>query len=191
MAIPRAGASGQLEAQLRTQARETSFIEANARLGQAWGERMLSRTTLRTHFAQLRALDVPAVLEMFHPSRTDTSFVTLLGLDAANALVAAGDDPPVLVPVTQVETFWTREAVVAWPEDEVLRADPAQRMAWARGILSGLGYSEPDPESAVRRFQRDAQLVSDGLLGPRTRLALFARTADRHPRLSAGMGTRP
>ena len=169
---------------LRAQPRETSFVQANTRLGQAWGERQLSRTTLRTHLEQLRALDVPAVLEMFHPSRADTCFVALLGLEGSNALVAAGDDPPALVPLTQVERFWTREAVVAWPEDETLRGDREQQAVWAQGVLTALGYAEADESAALRHFQRDAQLVSDGLLGPRTRLALFARTSARRPRLS-------
>ena len=179
-----AAAGELLEAFLRTAERETSFVQATSRLGKAWGGRPLNRTTLRTHLEQLRALDLPAVLEMFHPSRRDTCFVALLGLDETRALVAAGEGPVQVVPRAQVEALWTRDALLAWPEDEALRGDEAGQAAWARGVLSAQGYAEPDFAAALRRFQRDAQLVTDGLLGPRTRLALFARTSPAHPRLS-------
>ena len=44
--------------------------------------------------------------------------------------------------------------------------------------------------AAVRRFQQSAGLVTDGLLGPRTRMALFALSPGARPRLSAS-GERP
>ena len=179
-----AAAGARLEEFLRTAARDASFLQATSRLGKAWGSRPLSRTTLRTHLEQLRALDLPAVLEMFHPSRRDTCFVALLGLGEPGARVAAGDGPVELVPRSLVEELWTRDAVVAWPEDASLRGDKNRQTAWARGLLTTQGYSEPDFAEALRRFQHDAQLVTDGLLGPRTRMALFARASLAHPRLS-------
>jgi hypothetical protein len=121
---------------------------------------------------------------MFHPSRRDTCFVALLGLGEPGARVAAGDGPVELVPRSLVEELWTRDAVVAWPEDAALRVDKNRQTAWARGLLATQGYSEPDFADALRRFQQDAQLVTDGLLGPRTRMALFARASLAHPRLS-------
>jgi general secretion pathway protein A len=191
-AVPGAASprSARLEAFLRSAGREASFAQAVARIGRVWQGRPLSRTTLRTHLGQLRALDLPAVLEMFHPSRRDTCFVALLGLGERDALVAAGEDEPERVPLAQVESLWTRDALLAWPEDDSLRDDPARQSAWARGVLAAHGYGEADLGAALRRFQGDAELVSDGLLGPRTRMALFARATPEHPRLSTG-GARP
>ncbi len=177
-----------LESFLRTAGREASFIQASARIGQAWDARTLSHTTLRTHLAQLRAIDLPAVLEMFHPSRRDTCFVALLRLDEREALIAAGGGRPESVPVRQLDELWTRDAVLSWPEEQALRSDEARRAAWARGALASLGYREDDLEAAVRRFQRDANLVSDGVLGPRTRMTLFAREPGPRPRLAQSGG---
>ncbi|MGE5124845.1 MAG: ExeA family protein [Betaproteobacteria bacterium] len=182
--------SARLDAFLRSAGREASFAQAIAQIGRVWQGRPLSRTTLRTHLGQLRALDLPAVLEMFHPSRRDTCFVALLGLGEHDALVAAGEEQTERVPLAQVESLWTRDAVLAWPEDDSLRDDPARQSAWARGVLAEQGYTEADLGAALRRFQGDVQLVSDGLLGPRTRMALFARATPEHPRLSTG-GARP
>jgi general secretion pathway protein A len=175
--------SARLDSFLRTADRGKSYEQALSALARAWGGRELNHTALRTHLGQLRAFDLPAVLEMFHPSRRDTCFIALLELGERSARVAAGDAAE-SVPLSQVEALWTRDAVLAWPEDAAQRSDRASQAAWARGLLSSQGYSDGDFATAVRRFQVDAHLVSDGLLGPRTRMALFARTSAARPRLT-------
>jgi general secretion pathway protein A len=180
--IPPPPRSASLDALLQTIPRQDSFAAAVARVQLAWGQRALSRTTLRTHLEQLRSLGLPAVLEMFHPSRPDTCFVTLLRLDERAAVVAAGG-VDIEAPLPQIDALWTRDAVLFWPEPPA-----AQRDAWAKQALSALGYHEPDLAAAVSRFQRAADLVPDGLLGSRTRMALFARSPGDRPRLAPDGG---
>ena len=180
--------SDRLDEILRTTPRGASFAAAAARVEAAWGGSALSRTTLRTHLEQLRALDLPAVLEMFHPARRDTCFVALLRLDERAAVVAAGGAPEIEAPISQIDAFWTRDAVLWWPEPVGMRTDRGQSEARARQALSGLGYAEPDMAAAVSRFQQSAGLVPDGLLGPRTRMALFALSPGSRTRLSASGG---
>jgi general secretion pathway protein A len=174
---------GRLDDLLRSLPRPASFAAATRRIESAWGDTPLSRTPLRTHLGQLRALGLPAALEMFHPSRRDTCFLALLRLDDGAALVGAG--PPFEVALSQIDALWTRDAVVFWPEPPAVRTSREARDAWARAALSGLGYAEPDLPAAVTRFQREGDLVPDGLLGPRTRMALFARSTSAGPRLLA------
>jgi general secretion pathway protein A len=183
--------SDRLDDVLRSTPRAASFAAAAARVEAAWGGGALSRTVLRTHLEQLRSLDLPAVLEMFHPARRDTCFVALLHLDERAAVVGAGDLPPIEAPLSQIDALWTRDAVVWWPEPEDARSEGERREAWARQSLSRLGYSEPEMAAAVSRFQESARLVPDGLLGPRTRMALFALSPGPRVRLSAGGGGRP
>jgi general secretion pathway protein A len=175
--------SDRLDELLRTTPRESSFAAAAARIAAAWEGRTLSRATLRTHLDQLRALDLPAALEMFHPSRRDTCFVALLRLGDATATVVVGDAPRIEAPLEQVDALWTRDAVVWWLEPERSRGD-----AWARQALAGLGHVDPELPSAVSGFQQRVGLVPDGLLGPRTRMALFAMTPGGRPRLNAEEG---
>jgi general secretion pathway protein A len=182
--------SDRLDELLRTTPREASFAAAAARVGTAWGGRALSRAALRTHLEQLRDLDLPAALEMFHPSRRDTCFVALLRLDDRAAVVAAGDAAEIEAPLAQIDALWTRDAVVWWPEPAEARGGSDRQEAWARQALTGLGHPDPEIRAAVTGFQQRAGLVPDGLLGPRTRMALFALTPGVRPRL-AGSGARP
>ena len=176
--------SERLEALLRTVPRDESFRAAVRRVESTWGGSGLEITTLRTHLSQLRRLGLPAVLEMFHPSRRDTCFLALLGLEGETATVTIGADGPAEVPASQVDALWTREAVIPWPRARALPADPAAQVAWTQDTLRGLGYEADDPGAAVARFQQDAGLVPDGVAGPRTRLALFALSSAEGPRLT-------
>jgi general secretion pathway protein A len=178
--------SARLDELLRTTPREASFAAAAARIAAAWGGQPLSRATLRTHFDQLRALDLPAALEMFHPSRRDTCFVALLRLGSRAATVTVGDGPRIEVPVEQLDALWTRDAVVWWLEPET--ASGGDREAWARRALADLGHADVDLATAVSGFQQTVGLVPDGMLGPRTRMALFAMTPGGRPRLTAKEG---
>jgi peptidoglycan hydrolase-like protein with peptidoglycan-binding domain len=84
--------------------------------------------------------------------------------------------------LTQLETFWTRNAIVGWREEPgIWRAGRME--AWARERLATQGYEAASLAAAVRRFQEDAGLISDGRLGPRTRMALFSRYASDRPRI--------
>jgi general secretion pathway protein A len=175
--------SSALDAFLRTADSRASLAQATARISRAWGGASLARTTLRAPLDQIRALDLPAVLEMFHPSRTDTCYLALVGLGKLDAVVSFGSGRDETVPLAQIEAYWMRNAIVAWPEDPALGRYGPRLDAWARERLMAHGYDAVDLPEAVRRFQADAGLVSDGLLGPRTRMALYARSSPDHPRL--------
>jgi general secretion pathway protein A len=185
-APPEPRRSERLDTLLRTTPREEAFRDALQAVAGRWSEPALARTTLRTHTDQLRRLDLPVLLEMFHPSRPDTSYLALLRLDGPVATVVVGGGEPMEVPLAQVEAFWNREAIFPWPETRMLSANPAAQGAWIRESLAGLGYTGDDTTDAVSRFQRDVGLVPDGVAGPRTRLVLFALSPGPRPRLSGG-----
>ncbi|HSD27118.1 MAG TPA: AAA family ATPase, partial [Vicinamibacteria bacterium] len=110
-----------LEQILMSLDRDASRQAALRRIQDLWGGPPLERTSLRTHLDQLRKLDLPVVLELFHPARRDTAYVALRGLDGSEAQVAVGDAPPFPVSPAALDRLWTREAVFAW-------RDPSGRM---------------------------------------------------------------
>jgi general secretion pathway protein A len=169
----------------RVPSREAAF----QRVTELWGVSPLERTPVRTHFEQLRKFDFPVVLELFHPARRDTAFVALLGLGEAEAEVALGGDPPLRVSASALERYWTKDAVVVWRDSLALgRArQPARTERFVREALWQLGYPpQPDLGALVGRFQREVDLLPDGVVGHRTLMAIYGASAQPRPRLKTG-----
>jgi len=165
---------------------EASMLDSVTRIQTLWGTPDLERTTLRTHMDQVRRLDLPVVLEMFHPARADTCYLALLHVDGEEAVVAIGSEPPRRVPLAEVDRLWTRQAVFLWRDFDALSAadDPGKTEAWARERLERLGYlRDANLPAAVTRFQKDADLAADGRIGARTMMTLYSRGSYPRPRL--------
>ena len=146
----------------------------------------LQRTVLRTHIDQVRQLDLPVVLEMFHPARRDTCFLAVVGIEGDVAWVASGGGAPLRVGLRELDRLWTRQAIFLWRDFESLSASGPDRAAtWARRILTRLNYGPPrgDVSAALARFQRDLELVPDGVLGSRSLMALYSLGGYACPRL--------
>jgi general secretion pathway protein A len=169
--------------------REASRNAALARIETLWGEKPLERTALRTHLDQVRRLDLPVILELFHPLRRDTAFVALVALEGPEAQVVVGDAPPLPVSAAALDRLWTREAVFLWrdPAGLVRFAESPQARTFARAALERLGYAGPaELPEIVKRFQRDQELLPDGVIGGRTLMVLCGAGSDPRPRLKAG-----
>ncbi len=175
---------------IATLPRAASYDAAVGQVRALWGGNVLERTVLRTHMDQVRRLDLPAVLEMFHPGRSDTCYLALLRIEGDLAVVSTGSGAPLRVPLRDVDRLWTRQAVFLWKDYDALSAgaDPARTEAWARQNLSRMGYlgNDPDLAAAVARFQRDAELAADGVIGARTLMTLYSRAPYPRPRLGGG-----
>ena len=176
-------AAAELEPLLVSLQRVASYDGAVGQVQALWGRQRLERTSLRTHLAQVRRLNLPVVLEMFHPARQDTCYVALLRLEGATAVVSGGNGI-VRVPVTELDRLWTRQALFLWRDFDALGdAAPARTASWTRERLSQLGYGDADLGRAVTAFQRDAELAADGVVGARTLMTLYSRGAYPRPRL--------
>ncbi len=166
--------------------REASLHKAEAEVRALWRIEPLERTSLRSHLDQVRRLDLPVVLEMFHPARRDTCVLALVGLDGEAALVAGNGAAPFRVAVKDLDRLWTRQAIFFWRDDDKLMDAPADRStAWTRGALEQLGYpsAEADDRGALARFQQEVDLAPDGVLGSRTLMALYSAQERPRPRL--------
>jgi general secretion pathway protein A len=177
-----------LEPLISSVPREASLAAALDAVQRLWGALPLERTPLRTHLDQVRRLDLPVVLEMFHPSRRDTCFVALLRVEGDAAMLGDGAGGTRRVALRDVDRLWTRQALFLWHDAASLDGgrDTARAAAFARDSLGQLGYlgQDPDLASAVMRFQHDAELTADGVIGNRTLMALYS--LGRHPRPHLG-----
>ena len=178
-----------LEAMLLAQPRDGTLEAAVAQVQSLWGPVPLERTAFRSHMDQVRRLDLPVVLEVFHPARREACHLALLGLEGDAAMVASGG-ATLSVPVSALDRLWTRQAVFLWRDFDSLGGgtDTARAAAWAQGVLSRHGYQEAGPDlfGAVARFQKDADLLPDGVVGSRTLMALYSLGDFPRPRLHGG-----
>ena len=128
---------------------------------------------------------------MFHPSRRDTCFVALVRLSGRpGAWSRAGQARLLPVSEAELDRLWTRQAMFLWRDFDALGTPRGSRRARPPGpreSLGRLGYLGPDRDlaSAIARFQRDANLTADGVIGARTLMTLYSRG-----RLPAARGSR-
>jgi general secretion pathway protein A len=169
--------------------REASFRGALGAVENLWGRGPLERTPLRTHMAQVKRLDLPVILEMFHPARRDSCYVALLHLEGEQAVLSSGG-VTLRASLSEVDRLWTRQALFLWRDFDALGVpgDPMRTGVWARQKLSHLGYPEGEANlaGAVARFQQDQELAADGVIGSRTLMTLYSLAPYARPRLLSG-----
>jgi general secretion pathway protein A len=144
----------------------------------------LSATALpETSLEEVRAIGLPAIVEVGEGAARQPYL--LRRLDAASATLIGADGREARVPLERLERLWTRSAWFVWRNVDLLPADPFQEMtptviATLALRLQKLGHLAPPLpgsnnerfQQAVRRFQRAMGLREDGIVGPRTTLAL-------------------
>jgi hypothetical protein len=141
-------------------------------------------TQLRSHFEQIRRLNLPVLMELFHTTRSDTCFAALVHLDEDVAVVAFGPNDTLRVRLATLEQFWAHRAFVFWKDFEEL-GDAGMKdsrvQSWVETGLRELGYFSGDVEltedavnAGLTRFQGSTYLSADGVLGPRTAMALYS-----------------
>jgi general secretion pathway protein A len=155
-----------------------------------WGPGPLEEARFRAHMMQLRRLDLPVVLEMFHPLRRDTAYLALLRLDGDVAIVATAAGVQVPVRVSELDRHWTRWVWAVWRDfDGVLRhPDRSWAASWIGATLARRGYAVGPAGLAetVARFQAERDLAPDGIVGSRTLMTLYSTGDYARPRLTKG-----
>lgn len=161
-------------------------IEAAAR---RHGLAALRLTGLR--LGDLRAVGLPAIVEMREAGARHPYLVLAIDGDAATLVAPAGEEARVTLPL--IESGWTRSALFLWRNADGLPTDASQPwtptvVAAMAARLRALGFlradaapvDDPAVREAVRGFQTSVGLPADGLTGPLTILALV-RASGGHP----------
>jgi general secretion pathway protein A len=175
-----------LEALLLAEPKEGTLEAAVAQVQALWSPGPLERTAFRTHWDQVSRVDLPVVLEMFHPARREACHLAVLRVQGDQVVVATGGTT-VSIALSALDRLWTHQAVFLWRDFDALGGgmDTGRSAAWARTVLLQHGYPEasPDLPGAVARFQKSADLLPDGVVGSRTLMALYSLGDYSRPRL--------
>jgi general secretion pathway protein A len=141
----------------------------------------------RGNINRLRALNLPALLELRLGETMTKRYVALLAFEGAHGRITPylRDGSP-LVPLGVLESLWYGTAYVLWKDAWGGRRYLAKGMKGGsigqlQSSLKDLGYYEWEPSGvfdkrtaeAVVAFQRDHFLDEDGILGPQTRIVLY------------------
>lgn len=157
--------------------------------------RGLEHLAITGNTAMLRLLDVPAVLELRLPGTSGPRYAALVGMQDGAPVLAAGDGTTVSVQTAFLEKAWYGQAHVFSRDFEGLGPGTLDgrsrgaRVTRLQGLLRHIGaYGGPesglfDPatSAAVLDFQRSRYVSADGIVGPLTRVALYA-AAGGYPR---------
>ena len=162
-------------------------------------DRKLQIHSFSGNLGALLRLDYPAALELNLPGLTGRRFVSLVGLDEGQLVI----DPVIAgrpsLSFGEIERHWSGKAFLFWKDPLDLRTVSSQSkgepMKRLQGILKEAGVFRKPPTgvydgdtlSAVREFQSAKGIDADGIVGPRTLMALY-RSIDHFevPALSAG-----
>lgn len=136
-----------------------------------------------TNLTELRAIALPALVERTDPGGQRAYL--LRAFTGSDLTLMAGDGRELQQPSAAFEQAWNRTAWVIWWNVDQLPEDPSQDLtppmaAAVARRLQALGYLAPPVPSrndtrfqdGVKAFQTSVGLPQDGILGPRTTLAL-------------------
>ncbi len=144
----------------------------------------LSATLLpETSIAEVRAIGLPALL---HLGTGEAARPLLLrGIEGETAVLSTATGEEARLALDRLEAAWNHQAWIVWRNIDLLPSDPNQELtptvvATLALRLQKLGHLAPPLpagngerfQQAVRRFQRATGLKEDGIVGPRTTLAL-------------------
>jgi general secretion pathway protein A len=158
----------------------------------AW-RRGLQELPLTGNRSMLRLLDLPALIALRVPGTRGPRYVALTGMDRSRAVLSIGE-VPVILDADLFERVWSGEAHVLWRDFDALgpslrRGDRGVGVAHLQRLLKRVGAVNGEPngefdlgtETAVLEFQRAHWLEPDGIVGPLTRIVLYA-SAGGYPR---------
>jgi general secretion pathway protein A len=139
---------------------------------------------------ELRAVDLPAIVEL--QGKSAPRPVLLRRLDNVSAILVSPSGGESRMSLDELDAAWTHSAWLVWRNVDLLPVDPNQdlspivvtTLALRLQKLGLLDAPVPTGNSerfrlAVRRFQESMGLTPDGIVGPRTTLALSRVVAGR------------
>jgi hypothetical protein len=134
----------------------------------------------------LRSLNLPAILEVRRPE-SDTWVYGVLRSLGEDEAVMLGEGEEQRIPLAVLQEMWYGHAYVLWKDFEELPRSiypgtSSIAVTWLQHNLKTLdlyqgpvtGFYDKNTKQAVARLQKGNQLLVDGVVGPETKMILYA-----------------
>jgi general secretion pathway protein A len=146
----------------------------------------------------LTSLDLPAILEFTTPARHEPRFALIVGVTDNHCHLRIGTHN-YRVSLSLLTEYWFGKAHLLWKDFENVGSaltvgsvgHQVQRLQTLLSQALGLGENLPAnvrpgsysrrTEALVARFQKSKRLAPDGIIGPRTMIALYNELPQYHP----------
>jgi hypothetical protein len=127
-------------------------------------------------------------------SDSEPRWLAIIGFKDGRARVAGLiANREVTVPIDELAEHWLETGIIVWeqfdgPPGLIQKGEEGRGVLWLQRVLAELHFFEGRPNgtfdantlAALTRFQRENGLVSDGVAGPLTQIALYGQL-DRYP----------
>ncbi len=133
---------------------------------------------------RLKSLNYPALLEIALPNAQGTKYLALVSIRGSTGIFGSVDK--IEMPLTVIDSLWTRKAIVLWKDFESLPESlgagfKGKEAIWLQKNLRLLGYFQgreaplygPKTIYAMKRLQRNNSIKDDGILNTDSKLLLY------------------
>ncbi|QPJ64708.1 MAG: AAA family ATPase [Candidatus Nitrohelix vancouverensis] len=163
---------------------DTFSAFGDSALERARDEYGLRSYALTANFEKLASLNYPAIIELALPNAQGTKYLALMSLQGDRGVFGSVDQME--IPLSLLDSMWTRKAIILWKDFETLPEDFAsgfrgKESIWLQKNLRLLGLFKgrealtygPKTINAVMEFQRKNQIPDDGRFDDESKMALY------------------
>lgn len=139
---------------------------------------------MNASFKRLAAFNYPAILEIALPNAQGTKYLSLISIDGDRGVFGSADK--IEMPLSVLESLWTRKAILLWKDFEHLPQDFEQgfrgkESIWLQKNLRLLGHFKgreaevfgPKTVEGVLNFQRNSDIRDDGKFGVESKMMIY------------------
>lgn len=132
-------------------------------------------------------LNLPAILEFLPPGASSPRYLTLVNLNEGEIVLNGGKAAEIIrATVEEMNTHWTGKAYILWKDflnitGEIPGEAPKESVFTLKMLLRDIGYTgltldqeyDDAAQEAVKKFQERSGIKVDGIVGARTKIALY------------------
>ena len=142
---------------------------------------------MKGHLNIVEKLNLPAILEFYHPASPSPRYLTLSKKDGTKTTLRGGEQNEAIeAKQDEIESYWSGVAYIPWKHFRNYRgiiphSATGDSIITLKMLMKDIGFSEIDitpsyddeTREAVKEIQRRHGLIADGIVGARTKIVIY------------------